>query len=181
MRLALALPSAITFTRILFFPYLAAQIAQGYFSRAVIVFFVIAVTDSIDGWVARRWNLQTRFGAVLDPLADKLLLVTIYLSLYSVGAVPRWLAAIIFGRDIAILLVAGATILATDIRDFAPSKWGKLSTFIQIFTACTTMIWRANWLGDIWWIAWFTWVVCGCWTAASGFHYLYLWKRRMWG
>jgi cardiolipin synthase len=181
MRAALAVPSAITFTRILFFPYLAKEILRGNFSWAAVLCFVVALTDNIDGWVARRWRLETRFGAALDPVADKLLMVTVFLSLYGAGAVPGWLVAVIFGRDAAILLVAGATLLLTPIRDFAPSRWGKLSTFLQVFAACMTLIWRAGWFGDIWWVAWFAWGLCAAVTAGSGLHYLYLWKRRVWG
>ncbi|MEP7365979.1 MAG: CDP-alcohol phosphatidyltransferase family protein [Acidobacteriota bacterium] len=183
MRAALALPSAITFSRIALFPWISHAILNGRFGTAVWVFFFVAVTDSIDGWVARRWQLTTRFGAILDPIADKLLLVTIYASLGWVDAVPRWLVAIVFGRDVLILLLAGITMAAGRVRTFEPSRWGKLSTFVQICTAITAMVHHAHlldWLlGDVGWIAEVMFAVCAAWTTGSGLHYLFLWWRRL--
>ena len=183
MRAALALPSVITFSRIALFPWIAHAILDGRFATAVWVFFFVAITDSIDGWVARRWHLTTRFGAILDPIADKLLLVTIYASLGYVEAVPRWLVAIVFGRDVLILLLAGLTMASGRVRTFEPSRWGKLSTFVQICTAITAMVHHAHlldWLlGDLAWIAAVMFAVCASWTTGSGLHYFFLWWRRL--
>ena len=183
MRAALALPSAITFSRIALFPWISLAILDGRFATAVWVFFFVAVTDSVDGWVARRWHLTTRFGQILDPIADKLLLVTIYASLGWVHAVPPWLVWVVFGRDVLILLLAGITMASGRIRSFEPSRWGKLSTFIQICTAITAMVHHAHLLdgllGDVGWIARAMFAICAAWTTGSGFHYLFLWWRRL--
>jgi cardiolipin synthase len=183
MRVALALPSAITFTRIALFPWISHAILNGRFATAVWVFLFVGLTDSLDGWVARRWKLTTRFGQVLDPIADKLLLVTIFASLGWVEAVPRWLVVIVFGRDVLILLLAGITMASGRVRTFEPSRWGKLSTFFQICTAITAMVHHAHlldWLlGDIGWIAAVMFAVCAAWTTGSGLHYLFLWWKRL--
>lgn len=183
MRAALALPSVITFTRIALFPWIAHAIVNGRYATAVWVFLFVSITDSVDGYVARRWHLTTRFGAILDPIADKLLLVTIYASLGYSGAVPVWLVAIVFGRDVFILLLAGLTMASGKVKTFAPSRWGKLSTFVQICTAITAMVHHAHlldWLlGDIAWLAAVMFVVCAAFTAGSGLHYLFQWRRRL--
>lgn len=183
MRAALALPSVITFSRIALFPWISHAILNGRFATAMWVFFIVAITDSIDGWVARRWHLTTRFGTILDPVADKLLLVAVYASLGWVGAVPSWLVVIIFGRDVLILLLAGITMATGRVRTFEPSRWGKLSTFVQICTALTAMVHHAHlldWLlGDVSWIAVVTFAVCAASTTGSGVHYLFLWWRRL--
>lgn len=183
MKAALALPSVITFTRIAFFPWIAHAIVNGRFATAVWVFLFVSITASLDGFVARRWHLTTRFGAILDPIADKLLLVTIYASLGYAGAVPAWLVGIVFGRDVLILLLAGLTMASGRVRTFAPSRWGKLSTFVQICTAITAMVHHAHlldWaLGNIAWLAQVMFFVCAAFTAGSGFHYLVQWRRRL--
>ena len=183
MRAALALPSVITFSRIALFPWISHAILNGRFATAVWVFFFVAITDSVDGWVARRWHLTTRFGTILDPIADKLLLVTIYASLGWVGAVPGWLVAIVFGRDVLILLLAGVTMATGRVRTFEPSRWGKLSTLVQICTAITAMVHHAHlldWLlGDVRGIATVMFAVCAASTTGSGVHYLFLWWRRL--
>lgn len=182
MKAALALPSVITFTRIALFPWIAHAILNCRFATAVWVFFFVAITDSLDGWVARRWKLTTRFGTILDPIADKLLLVTVYASLGWVAAVPSWLVAIVFGRDVLILLLAGITMAAGRVRTFQPSLWGKLSTLIQVCTAIIAMVYHARLLellGDIGWLAALMFAVCAGWTTGSGLHYFFLWWRRL--
>jgi len=183
MRAALALPSVITFTRIALFPWIAHAIVNGRFATAVWVFCFVALTDSLDGWVARRWKLTTRFGQILDPIADKLLLVTVFAALGWAGAVPPWLVAIVFGRDALILLLAGIAMASGRVRTFEPSVWGKLSTFIQAWTAGTAMVHHAHLLdgfpGGTGWLASVMFALCAAGTTGSGLHYLFLWRRRL--
>lgn len=183
MRAALALPSAITFVRIALFPWIAWAIVQGRFDTAVRVFMAVALTDALDGFVARRWHLATRFGTILDPIADKLLLVTVFASLGWAGTVPGWLVVIVFGRDTLILLLAGVTMATGRVRTFHPSVWGKLSTVVQAGTVVAAMVHHAHLLpefpGGTGRVAELMYGLCALATAGSGFHYLYLWRKRL--
>jgi cardiolipin synthase len=134
MRVLSKLPNLLTFARICLTPILAASVAGQHYRAAFWWLVAAGVTDALDGWVARRFGGVSRLGALLDPLADKALLVAGYVALAMAGAVPAWLAVLVVGRDAAILLVA-AVLLALGVRRrFPPSVWGKLSTFWQIFT-----------------------------------------------
>ena len=98
----------------------------------------------IDGFLARRFEIATRIGAYFDPIADKILLSVIYVSLGAAGAMPWWMVAIVFGRDVLILAMAAYGLLFTSVRKFPPSVWGKISTFFQIAAALVVMGARAN-------------------------------------
>ena len=99
-------------------------------------FIVIGVTDVVDGFLARRYQASSRLGAYLDPIADKVLLSGTFLVLALTGAMETWLAVVVLGRDVLILAAAGVLYLATGRRNFPPSPWGKLSTFVQILFLC---------------------------------------------
>ncbi len=111
--------------------------------------FVASVSDVVDGFLARRLHAQSRAGAYLDPIADKLLLSGSYLTLALTGAVPWWVTAVVFGRDAVMLLALAILFLFTKIRDFPPSVWGKVSTAIQILTGLVILLSKADWLGTI--------------------------------
>jgi cardiolipin synthase len=96
---------------------------------------VAAATDLIDGYLARHAGAASAVGAFFDPIADKLLMTGVYLALALEGSVPWWLVAVIFGRDLLILAAAAVALMATKLRAFPPSVWGKASTFFQILTA----------------------------------------------
>jgi len=100
---------------------------------AVLGWFLFSgITDGIDGWVARSWNARTKLGAMLDPIGDKLLLSGSFVVLALDGAMERWLATLVIGRDLAILLFAAGMLLAKKKAEFPPSWWGKCSTVAQI-------------------------------------------------
>jgi cardiolipin synthase len=97
-------------------------------------FLFCGITDGLDGWIARRWNAQSRLGAMLDPIGDKLLLSGSFLTLALDGAMERWLAVLVLGRDLVILLFAAGVLLLFSKKrtEFPPSWWGKASTVSQI-------------------------------------------------
>jgi cardiolipin synthase (CMP-forming) len=128
------LPNLLTLSRLLIAPLVARFILGGAYGQALGWLIAAGVTDGLDGWLARRFGWSTRFGALLDPVADKVLLVTVYVSMGVAGLVPNWLVALVVGRDVLILAFAGVALLLTAQRSFSPSPWGKLSTLIQIFT-----------------------------------------------
>lgn len=127
------IPNALTITRLILVPFVLRFIAIRDYRAALSLCALAAATDALDGYLARRFKAASRTGAYLDPIADKLLLSGAYLVLGLNGTIPLWLTAIVFGRDILILLFVGYAYAFTSIRDFPPSVWGKLSTIVQAF------------------------------------------------
>ncbi len=129
-------PNLLTAARLALTPYLFWLMVRHEY-RAIIPWFIaIAVTDVVDGFLARRFHASSRLGAYLDPLADKVLLSGTFLVLALTGAMEGWLAVTVLGRDVVILAAAGVLYLSTGRRNFPPSPWGKLSTFVQILFLC---------------------------------------------
>jgi cardiolipin synthase len=142
-----SLPNLLSLTRLCLVPAVLYYIWNRQYQTALIWGLVASATDALDGFLARVLNAQTRFGAYLDPVADKLLLSGVYLFLALRGAIPWWLAVVVFGRDALMLLAIGCLVVFTKLREFPPSMWGKLSTAAQILTALLVLLTQAGWLG----------------------------------
>lgn len=128
------LPIALTLTRLLLVPVFVLMVISGRFLAGLAIFVVAGVTDVLDGWVARRMALSSRVGAVLDPLADKLLVASAYVALTVVPgrvAVPVWLTLVVMARDVLIGLVALVLFLRTGRKEFRPSRLGKATMAAQ--------------------------------------------------
>jgi cardiolipin synthase len=138
------LPNLFTLARLVLAPFVAADILHNRYSRAIILLFIAGFTDVIDGLLARRLKASTTAGAYFDPIADKILLSVIYISLGLAGAMPWWMVGVVFGRDLLILAMAACGLLFTSVRKFPPSVWGKISTFFQIAAALVVMGARAG-------------------------------------
>jgi cardiolipin synthase len=128
-------PNLFTLARLLLAPVIVIAILNHRAFAALCVFAAAAATDVIDGYLARNFGAATAAGAFFDPIADKLLLTGVYLALALSRSVPWWLVGVIFGRDLLILAASAIALLATKLRAFPPSRWGKASTFFQILTA----------------------------------------------
>jgi cardiolipin synthase len=148
-------------------PFVAADILEGYYGRAIALAFFAGLTDVFDGLLARKMGESTATGAYLDPIADKILLSAIYVALGVAHAIPWWMVAVVFGRDVLILGMAAYGILFTTIRKFPPSVWGKLSTFFQISAALMVMCARAGFPAPVKLAVWLM-VAATVW---SGIHY----------
>jgi cardiolipin synthase (CMP-forming) len=169
----LNLPNLVTFARLALAPVIIGDIMDGRPARALTLFLLAAFTDAIDGWLARISDSATQLGAYLDPIADKILMSGIFLALGAAQFVPWWFVAIVFGRDLYLLLAVAALMALTKIRKFPPSKWGKISTFVQIATAVTWMtrnLWPVQVLDSL--AAAMLWV-CAVFTIWSGLHYTF--------
>ncbi len=138
------LPNLFTLARLVLAPFIASDILHTRYARAILLLFAAGLTDVIDGFLARRFQTSTRVGAYFDPIADKILLSVIYISLGLAGAMPWWMVAVVFGRDFLILAMAAYGLLFTSLRKFPPSVWGKISTFFQIAAALVVMGARAG-------------------------------------
>ncbi|HUA21674.1 MAG TPA: CDP-alcohol phosphatidyltransferase family protein [Bryobacteraceae bacterium] len=163
------LPNLFTLARLVLAPFVAFDILHGHYALALVLFFLAGVSDAIDGFLARRLDQSSRVGAYFDPLADKILLTVIYISLGIAGAVPWWMVAVVFSRDVLILAMAGYGLLFTSVRAFPPSIWGKISTFLQIAAALVVMGARAGIPAPVGFALWL--MVAG--TTVSGL--LYVW------
>ncbi len=131
---SLNIPNLITVIRILLVPLLAIFLLEEKYGYALLVFVIAGVSDGLDGFLARLLKQQTRLGSILDPLADKALLVTAFIILAVIGVVPRWLAVLVVSRDL--IIVAGFTILSLNNRlgQIEPTYTSKLTTFMQLLT-----------------------------------------------
>jgi cardiolipin synthase len=139
MRALTTIPNLLTLARLSLAPFVFAAILRGEHVQALALFALAALTDGLDGMVARHFRQSTPLGAYLDPIADKFLLSGVYLSLAVAGSIPSWLVAIIFGRDLLLLVSSGIALLFTTFRQFRPTVWGKATTFFQVACATTWM------------------------------------------
>ena len=131
----LNLPNFLTLIRILTIPFFLVYLSYHRYGEALIIFIVGAVTDFLDGLAARLMHQETALGAYLDPIADKLLVITSFIMLGLIGGIPEWLAVTIVSRDILILLGYGIIHFLIDERlPVKPSTIGKWSTMLQLLT-----------------------------------------------
>ena len=132
-------PNIITLGRILLVPLVIWAIASNQMAIAFVIFVVAGVSDAVDGFLAKRFNMTTELGAYLDPLADKALIVSIYLTLGINGDIPRWLVILVVSRDI---LIVGGIILSWLMNNplkIRPLWVSKLNTAAQIAFACVVL------------------------------------------
>jgi len=134
-RTGLSIPNLITLARILLVPVVVWTIAAGQLNIAFLLFLAAAISDAVDGFLAKRFGMKTDLGAYLDPLADKVLIVSIYVTLGTTAVIPLWIVILVVSRDI---MIVGAIILSwlvgrpVKIRPLAVSK---INTGVQIFFA----------------------------------------------
>jgi cardiolipin synthase len=127
-----SIPNLITLGRILLVPIVVWAIASNQMEIAFAVFVVAGVSDAVDGFLAKRFNLRSELGALLDPLADKALLVSIFVTLGIWGAIPRWIVILVVSRDI---MIVGAVIVSWLFEkpvEMKPSMVSKLNTVSQV-------------------------------------------------
>jgi len=137
--MSINIPNTLSIFRILLVPVFLFFIVKDRFSHALVVFVAAGLTDAVDGFIARAFNQKTELGANLDPLADKLLLVSVYVALTAKGIIPLWLCVPVILRDAVI--VSGVLIFRGAGRKVVirPTIYGKLTTFLQISTVIYAM------------------------------------------
>jgi cardiolipin synthase len=128
-------PNAVSLTRVFLAPVIGWCIWAGNYRSALAFFAVAALTDFLDGFLARTAHASTRLGVYLDPIADKILLTVVYLALGVTGRVPLWFVAIVFGRDLALVVASAIAMKVSTYNNYKPTIWGKISTFWQIVAA----------------------------------------------
>jgi cardiolipin synthase len=134
----------ITILRLIFVPVFAILVVGGHYVWALAVLAAAAVSDIVDGTVARRFQQETPLGVALDPIADKLLMTTAYLILAFRGVLPWWLTILVLSRDAAIIITALLISLVAGYRPFRPSIPGKVSTVMQVATIFVAVAFAAH-------------------------------------
>lgn len=171
------LPNLITILRIFLVPFLVAAIFRSHYQLAFLLFFVAGVSDLMDGFLARHFNWHTRLGSLLDPLADKLLVAGVFVSLAITGLVPAWLAVLVILRDL--IIVTGALVYNFLISrlDGSASLLSKLNTGVQgLYVLATLATAASGFPGDAAKTA--LGIVMILSVIASGGHYVISWSRR---
>ncbi|ADW70688.1 CDP-alcohol phosphatidyltransferase family protein [Granulicella tundricola] len=134
-----AAPNLLTLLRLFIIPFLVINILDGRWTLAFGLIMLAGISDGLDGVIARWLKQITTLGLYLDPIADKLLLSTLFLVLTHVGAIPRYVTVLVFSRDLGILLIATLLFATNTLRNFRPSIFGKLNTFVQIIAVVGIM------------------------------------------
>jgi len=127
-----AVPNLLTLMRLFIIPFLLIEILDGHYGNAFALFMLAGISDALDGLLARWLSQKTTLGQYLDPIADKLLLSSLFVVLTHVGLIPLYVTVLVFSRDVGILLIATLLFVTGTLRDFRPSLFGKLNTLVQI-------------------------------------------------
>ncbi len=179
------IPNALTIVRMVMIPVFVSALYYQRFGMALAVFVAAGVTDGIDGFLARRFNQGSQLGQILDPIADKLLLVTSFITLSSPGIiaktnhlpVPFWVTAAVISRDVFIVVGAAAINVVTGFRGFRPSLLGKINTVVQI-TAVTIILICARFPPLRGYLLPSTYTIVALLAVVSGIHYVF-WVSRL--
>ena len=151
-RQILTAPNQLTLLRMIFLPFIVINLVKHDFKWALGLFILAGMSDGLDGLLARTLHQQTLLGQYLDPIADKLLMSTMFLVLSIERLIPWKYTVVVFSRDISILLISGVLFMIAGLRDFRPSIFGKANTFAQvaaIFFVLLLLIEPVRWV----WIA----------------------------
>lgn len=171
-------PNLLTLLRICLAPFLVSAILEGRFALSFVLFVVAGLTDALDGALARLLEQRSVLGQYLDPVADKLLLSTMFLVLTHLNLIPVGVTVLVFGRDVGILLVAAILYAAVGRREFAPSIFGKANTLAQVSAVSAVLLHQltaAYWVSSIRTLALNATMVL---TVVSGLHYAWVVSRR---
>lgn len=173
------IPNIITAFRFLLVAPVVVLLLQGRFAAALVVFGVAGFSDALDGFLAKHYGWQSRLGGLMDPLADKLLLVSSFITLGWLGWIPLWLVALVILRDLVI--VAGAIFYHMRIEQLEaePTMVSKLNTAAQIFLVLAVMFSLGVQTIPALWIDILLYSVLAT-TLWSGFDYIWIWGRRAW-
>jgi cardiolipin synthase (CMP-forming) len=168
----------ITLLRLLFVPVFAILILDRNYRAALVVLTAAAASDILDGTLARLLKQESALGVALDPIADKILMTTGYITLSLRGALPWWLTVLVLSRDVIILTTAAVISLVAGYRPFHPSLIGKTSTAAQIATLFASVCHRAHVPFITAELLTFFLYVTAALTVASGVHYVFLMRQR---
>ncbi len=168
----------ITILRLVFVPVFAILVLERAYGWALGVLIAAAVSDVVDGTVARIFHQESPLGMALDPIADKILMTTAYLVLAFRDALPWWLTILVISRDVVILMTALLISLVAGYRPFRPSVLGKASTIIQVATIFMAVAFQAHIRLVTPFVLHLSIYLAATFTVASGVHYLLVVRNR---
>lgn len=171
------IPNVISLLRIALVIPIVYLLISREFSDALVLFFIAGISDALDGFLAKRYNWATRLGSILDPLADKLLLVFSYLILGWLQYLPMWLVIVVMARDVIIIVGAIAYHELIGQYEMEPSWLSKLNTFFQILLILSLVFSLGAYTLPNWWNENLIYVVAAT-TLISGINYIWVWGRR---
>jgi cardiolipin synthase len=172
LRLLKLLPNILTSTRLVASPVLAWLLLERQFQAALISVLLVSITDWFDGYAARKLGVAGGFGVVLDPLADKTMLVTLFVTLGYLRIIPRWMLYMAIGRDGIILIGAILLRIFRDVRRFTPSILGKVCTFFQIMLVLLSLVYATFALSFLDGLHWAALLLSALFTGLSGIDYI---------
>jgi cardiolipin synthase len=172
-------PNQLTFLRLGFLPFFIVLLIYERFLWALLILVLAALTDAMDGLLARSLDQKTSLGAYLDPIADKLLLSSSFVVLALDGRIPRWLTILVLSRDVLILTTAAVILLVSGYRYFPPSVYGKITTVSQIVLVLVVLMAEGFYLFNLATLRQILVYVVAGFTIFSGFHYSVVVARRL--
>lgn len=176
-----AAPNQLTLLRLCIIPFLVLSIFDHHYQTAFALFILAGITDGLDGLLARWLRQRTVLGQYLDPVADKLLLSTLFLVLHHEGLISLRVTVLVFGRDLGIIIVAAILYASLGMKDFRPSLFGKANTLAQIVALLTVLLSMFYAPPLVVAVRHWSLVATVVFTVASGFHYSWLITRRLSG
>ena len=174
------LPNLVTILRMLLVVPLCWLIGRGQYDGALVIAAIAGLSDAVDGFLAKHYGWQTWIGGILDPIADKLLLMAAFLWLAFGADVPAWLAALVIGRDLVIVSGAVAYYGLIGRFDAAPSLLSKLTTLVQIVFVLGELLRLSRWIEMPDGVRNAAIGITATLTIASGMHYVVVWSARAW-
>ncbi len=169
----ISVPNILTVLRILLTPLFVILLLKDMIGYALLIFTLAGISDGLDGFIARYRNQQTTLGAYLDPLADKLLLISAYICLSVMRLIPGWLAVLVISRDVIILIGIAVFFITGVSVQVKPSLVSKITTVSQLTTIFFSLLKPRQFL-HAFSLTWaLSWITAGL-TIASGLHYIYL-------
>jgi cardiolipin synthase len=175
-RSPITIPNLLSLLRMGLTPLFLISVVNGQSVAALATFAAAGITDALDGYIARTYGQQSRLGAYLDPIADKMLLMSAYVVLAIPGLhhgalIPAWVTVLVIARDLIIVTIALVSYLALGTRRFQPNLLSKVNTIVQVVTAIAVLA-SAVWLELIPLVKWLPYAA-GVTTLASGVSYLH--------
>jgi len=175
----LTAPNQLTLLRMIFVPFIVIHLVDGRYLWALVVFVVAGFSDGLDGLLARTLHQQTLLGQYLDPIADKLLLSTMFLVLSILHKIPWRFTVVVFSRDISILAASAVLFAIAGLRDFRPSIFGKANTVSQIAAVFFVLLLAVRPVAWIWIARTVFLRATFIFTIVSALHYVILVQKRL--
>jgi cardiolipin synthase len=172
-------PNQLTLLRMIFLPFIVIHLVAGHYNWALVLFVLAGFSDGLDGLLARKLHQQTTLGQYLDPIADKLLLSTVFLVLSILHKIPWKFTVLVFSRDASILAASAVLYTIAGLRDFSPSIFGKANTFAQVAAVFFVMLLQVHPVRWVWIMRLTFLRAVFAFTIISGVHYTFIVGHRL--